>query len=113
MMKIVGKQFIYSVFVCLLLVCYTGCGNGGKGGGARFEILFSNEVSAEPLDGRMLLFISRDPGQEPRFQVGDGPDSQQVFGIDVDGLRPNTSALIDGTVFGYPLESLSAIPTGE
>ncbi|MBU4253365.1 MAG: hypothetical protein KJ727_02045 [Acidobacteria bacterium] len=97
----------------LLLFCTPGCGNGGKGGGVRFEILFSNDVSAEPLDGRMLLFISRDPGQEPRFQVGDGPDSQQVFGIDVDGLRPNTPAVIDGTVFGYPLESLSAVPTGE
>ena len=90
-----------------------GCGKGSASGGARFEIVFSENLSAEPLDGRMLLFISNDPGREPRFQVGDGADSQLVFGIDVDGLHPNEEAVIDGSAFGYPLESLALIPEGE
>ncbi|MBN2207433.1 MAG: hypothetical protein JW742_08515 [Candidatus Aminicenantes bacterium] len=79
----------------------------------RFEVSFPAERSARPLDGRILLMISNDEAAEPRFQIGDGPTTQLLFGLDVDGLAPGRPAVIDGSVFGYPLPSLSAIPAGE
>ena len=79
----------------------------------RFGVQFPAERSAAPLDGRMLLLISAEGSAEPRFQVSDGPDTQMVFGLDVNGLKPGEPAVFDATVFGYPLESLADLPPGE
>jgi len=79
----------------------------------RFGVQFPVERSAAPLDGRMLLLISDDGSAEPRFQISDGADTQMVFGLDVNGLKPGEPAVFDRTVFGYPLESLSKLPSGE
>ena len=70
-------------------------------------------LCSEPIDGRMLLIMSTDGTKEPRFQIGDNPDTQLIFGIDVEGLEPGKVAVINGDVFGYPLKSISDIPPGE
>ncbi len=79
----------------------------------RFSVSFPEQRSADPLDGRVLLYISNNDAAEPRFQVSNGHESQLVFGVDADGLRPGEEAFIDAEVFGYPLESISEIPAGE
>ena len=56
--------------------------------------------------------FSADSGAEPRFQIQDGPSTQVIFGIDVDGLKPGQPAMIDASVFGYPVSSLAKIPAG-
>ncbi|KPK75958.1 MAG: hypothetical protein AMJ79_09005, partial [Phycisphaerae bacterium SM23_30] len=81
-------------------------------GPVRFGVSFDKELSREPLDGRILLMISAQDGAEPRFQISDGPDTQLIFGIDVDGLLPGQAAVIDETVLGYPLKSIAEIPPG-
>ena len=82
--------------------------------GLSFSVSFTNAVSDEALDGRLILLISNDFSREPRFQVrAYGLNTQLVFGIDVDGLRPNESATFDGDVFGFPVRSLNQIPPGE
>jgi hypothetical protein len=81
-------------------------------GRLRFAISFPPERSKTPLDGRVLLMISTDGSQEPRMQINDSPKTQQIFGIDVDGLKPGQEAFIDGDVFGYPVKSLSQVPAG-
>src|SRR5215831_6256873 len=78
----------------------------------RFGISFPAERSQAPLDGRVLLMISTDGSQEPRTQINDSPKTQQIFGIDVDGLKPGQPAFVDGAVFGYPRKSLREIPAG-
>ncbi len=78
----------------------------------RFAISFPAERSKTPLDGRLLLMISTDGSQEPRMQINDSPKTQQIFGIDVDGLKPGQKAFIDGGVFGYPVKSLNQVPAG-
>lgn len=65
------------------------------------------------LDGRMLLMISKNNEKEPRFQIGNGPDAQLIFGINVDGQKPGEDAIFDASVFGYPLASLADIPPGD
>ncbi len=78
----------------------------------RFEVSVPAERSSDVLDGRVLVMISKREG-EPRFQVGDGAASQQIFGIDVDGLKAGEPAVVDASVFGYPRPSLADIPPGE
>src|SRR5580693_10759725 len=88
--------------------------SSAKPASARFEISFPKEMSATPLDGHVLLVISNNDDKEPRFQISFmTPDSQQVFGVDVDGLAPGTAAVIDAATLGYPAESLNDIPAGD
>ena len=44
---------------------------------------------------RLLLLISKDKAAEPRFQINEDLNTQQVFGIDVDGLKPGREAIVD------------------
>ena len=41
-----------------------------------FEITFPKEMNAVSLDGHILLLISNNPKEEPRFQIGGSVDSQ-------------------------------------
>lgn len=79
----------------------------------RFEISFAKEVSAAPLDGRMFLIISTDNKSEPRFEINDQPTTQQFFGVDVDGLTPESPVFFGEEVLGYPLDSIRQIPAGD
>ncbi len=80
---------------------------------ARFAISFLETHSKEPLDGRMLLLISTDNSREPRFQINEDLNTQQVFGVDVDKLKPGQDVIVDDKAFGYPVRSLSHVPAGE
>ena len=51
-----------------------------------FTVSFPREVSAQPLDGRLLLCLSTEPSDDPCNQIDDTPRSQMVFGMKVDGL---------------------------
>src|SRR4249919_1021054 len=61
----------------------------------RFAISFPEANSHEPLDGRMLLLVSTDGTKEPRFQINEDLNTQQVFGVDVDGLKPGQEITVD------------------
>ncbi|HSN85496.1 MAG TPA: hypothetical protein VL025_02010, partial [Thermoanaerobaculia bacterium] len=78
----------------------------------RFAVRFAAEQSREPLDGRLLLLLSNDDGDEPRFQIEDSPASQLVFGLDVEGWKPGEEAVFEGDVLGYPLDRLRDVPPG-
>ena len=79
----------------------------------RFEISFSKEVSAAPLDGHVMLLISTDAPSEPRFRLSFTVKTAQAFGVDVDALAPGAPAVVDETTLGYPLDSLKDIPAGD
>ena len=79
----------------------------------RFAVSFPSERSATPLDGRLLLLVSKNNEREPRFQINEDLNTQQVFGIDVDGMKPDAEAIVDASAFGYPMRSLSLLPPGE
>jgi hypothetical protein len=71
----------------------------------RFEISWP-----KPMDGHVVLIVSTNNSQEPRFQLSEGLNTQQMFGADVDASR---TAVIDGATLGYPRESLAQIPAGD
>ncbi len=79
----------------------------------KFAVSFPAERSRTPVDGRVLLLLSTNGDAEPRFQINDGPATQLVFGIDVEGLAPGADAAVDASAFGYPLRSLAELPAGE
>jgi hypothetical protein len=85
---------------------------GAMGEELRFAVRFPAERSAKPLDGRLLLLISKDPSDEPRFQIATGPKTQVAFGIDVEGWAPGADAIFDAGAIGYPVDSLRDIPKG-
>jgi hypothetical protein len=78
----------------------------------RVAVTFPRERSAAPIDGRLLLLVSSDSSAEPRFQISDGPETQLVFGVDVEGWRPGEERVVDARADGYPLASLAELPSG-
>src|SRR6476660_4149253 len=79
----------------------------------RFDITLPSSASKEALDGRLLLLISTNKDEEPRFQISEDLTTQQVFGVDVDAWKPGETKTVDQSAFGYPVRSLSEIKPGE
>ncbi len=73
---------------------------------------FAPEQSSEAIDGRLLVTLSTDTEGEPLLQISDGAKTQQVFGVDVNGLSPGQEAVIGAAATGFPLESLRQVPPG-
>jgi len=112
MMKFWWLLPLFSVMAIGIVVA----GQSGSGKDAcrlRFGLSFPAEKSAAALDGRMLLMISADGTNEPRFQINDSPNTQLILGVDVDEFKPGELAVFDRDVFGYPLKSIADIPPGE
>jgi hypothetical protein len=78
----------------------------------RFQIELPEAWADTALDGRLLIFVSNNEAAEPRFQLSNGPESQLVFGIDVNGWSPDRPATVDASAPGYPLRSLRELPPG-
>lgn len=79
----------------------------------RFEISLPATAAKDALDGRLLLLISTNNEQEPRFQINEDLTTQQVFGVNVDGWKAGQAIVVDQNAFGYPVRSLTLIPAGE
>ncbi len=111
------KKFYYLMLLTFCLMFFLNCGGpqseDTEFSGPRFAISFDQDVLDESQDGRILLMLSIDDSREPRFQISDGPNTQLIYGIDVEELAPGEEAVIDASVFGYPLHSLASIPAGE
>ena len=81
----------------------------------RFAISFPAARSAQPLDGRVLLFISDDGRTEPRAQSDQyrANSTRPIFGVDVDRLKPGESVIVDDKVAGWPARNLKDVPPGD
>jgi hypothetical protein len=77
-----------------------------------FEVMLPTAISNKPLDGRLLLLLSKSTAGEPRFQISDDEATQQVFGMDVDQWKPGTKKQFDASAFGYPVETIKQISSG-
>lgn len=78
-----------------------------------FTISFTKEMSEQAQDGRLLLMLAKDSLAEPRFQISDGLNTQLIFGVDVEGMKPGDLISIDQKAFGYPILSIDGIPDGD
>jgi hypothetical protein len=84
-------------------------------GPLRFAISFPAARSAQPLDGRVLLFISDNGRTEPKSQSDQyrANTTRPMFGVDVDAMSPGQPVVIDERVVGWPARSLKDIPAGD
>lgn len=85
----------------------------GDAAAGSFRIAYDESLGPGPFDGRLILMLSTREESEPRFQVTAGVDAIQIFGVDVEGLRPGERITVDERVFGYPYDSLAELPTGD
>ncbi|WP_405410391.1 alpha/beta hydrolase-fold protein [Maribacter sp. Asnod1-A12] len=76
------------------------------------KVIYTTTDSVK-LDGRLLLMLSTDDNNEPRFQINDGLNTQLIFGVNVENWAKDSVITFDETVFGYPYESLKDVPPGE
>jgi hypothetical protein len=78
-----------------------------------FEITLSAETTKQPLDGRLLLMLSKNSAGEPRFQISDDQGTQQLFGMDVNDWKPGSTIRVGLSAVGYPIETINKIKSGQ
>ncbi|HYD45134.1 MAG TPA: hypothetical protein VEA79_07715, partial [Phenylobacterium sp.] len=77
----------------------------------RFEVTLDPSISKTPMTGRLIVVAATRETPEPRLTVGlAGP---AAFAIDVEELKPGSSATVDAKAVGYPMEDISKLPAGE
>ncbi|HTC38696.1 MAG TPA: hypothetical protein VK693_07075, partial [Steroidobacteraceae bacterium] len=83
--------------------------------GPEFAISYPASQNSGPIDGRIILLLSRDMTREPRTHVEPNEPlaSPYLFGLNVDGLAPGAEAVLNDMAFGWPAAHLSAIPSGD
>ena len=81
-------------------------------GAIRFDVSVPAKAAQGPIDGRLLVMVSNDDRDEPRFQISDGPSTQVIAGVDVNGMQAGQPVVVDATAVAYPIDSLAALPPG-
>jgi len=79
----------------------------------QFAISIPASVRAEPITGRVFVFISHDSAPEPRLYGHPFGRGTPLFGIDVSALKPGEAVVIGDTVLGFPFTSLKDVPAGD
>ena len=77
-----------------------------------FRVRLDPSARNTPLDGRLIIVVSRNMQGEPRLQVTYGLPTQQIFGMDVDGWKPSDAITMPASAAGAPLHSLADLPPG-
>src|ERR1700689_4457641 len=115
-MNKIWMRIVTSAILCGIAVATYGAQSPDPGAGAAsFAVSFPAARSAAPLDGRVILLLSRDLTREPRTHVS--PDeplaTPYLFGVNVDALAPGRAVVLDDSAFGWPADRLAHVPTGD
>jgi hypothetical protein len=102
----------YSPIILLLAILTITCKPTTESSPS-FSVSFSKELNDQAQDGRLLLMLSNNNKAEPRQQINDGLNTQLIFGVDVDGMKPGDQIILDDKAVGFPLRKLSGVPAGE
>lgn len=101
-------------FVLPLFLCGLATVAAAQNSSLKFEVRFPSALSSQSLSGRVLLAISTTDRPEPRFQIEEAEaNSQQLFGVQVEGLKAEEPAIVDGSTLGYPVRSLGQLRAGD
>ena len=103
------KSFLSTASAALFVALFISCSTQP---GVVYTVSFDQSASDQPLDGRLLLLISNDDSNEPRFQINDGLNTQIVAGKNVEGMAPGQSVAFQDE-FTYPIMELSNLEPGE
>jgi hypothetical protein len=83
--------------------------------GPSVTVAFPAARSPVPLDGRVILLLSRDLTREPRTHVEPNEPlaTPYLFGLTVEALAPGQPTSFGSSAFGWPAARLSALPAGD
>lgn len=101
------------LFVLVVFGFIVGCEEPKLEHKTSIKVSYSVEVDSLVKDGRLLLMLSSDDSDEPRFQINDGLNTQLIFGMNVENWAKDSVVTFNESVFGYPYESLKDVPPGE
>ena len=104
------------LYIPILLLAFIGVTLGcetAKENNPSFSITLPESFGDTTFDGRLLLLLSNNDENEPRFQISDGLKTQLVFGMDVEGWAPGQPITVDNNAYGYPIKQLKDVPKGE
>ncbi len=104
--------------VAVLSAVIAACSTSDESG-IRFEVSFPASLREQAVTGRAYVVLMRTPDSQARTQrsFGHQPVTEETgepfFAVDVEGLAPGESVLIDASAAGYPYRSLADLPPGE
>jgi hypothetical protein len=76
----------------------------------RFEVTLPAGAAKGPVTGRLIVVTARGDTPEPRLAIGmNGPPA---FGVDVQGLKPGETTIVDAKADGFPFD-LGKLPAGD
>ena len=80
-----------------------------------FQVTIPSALANAPVDGRLILLLSRDKTREPRDHVSPDAalDAPFMFGLTLDGQAPGSAVTVDDDAFGWPARRLSEVPAGD
>jgi hypothetical protein len=108
------KMILFIFCIVMTVSLFTSNSAAASTPGPEFALSVPVERSGgRPLDGRMLLLLSTDSSAEPRMQISLSPNTQMVFGVDVDALPSGQNVTVDEHADGYPVRSLCDVKPGE
>src|ERR1700741_5314241 len=104
----------------LAITTALGCGSttaqaafSGAKPGSKFKVSFSPSIRSSPVNGRVLVIVTANNENEPRFQVNDWDNHVvPVFGTEVVQLKPGVPIVIDSDTSGFPIH-LGDLPSGD
>jgi hypothetical protein len=80
----------------------------------QFEITIKKGLTASPTDGRLFVILARTNNPEPCLTLSQaGLDAPQVLARDLKGFAPGTAAVVDASVFAFPITNLAEVPAGD
>ncbi len=106
-----ASHYISILFLAMIGITL-GC-DTVKENNPAFSITLPENLGDTTFDGRLLLLLSTNDENEPRFQISDGLKTQLVFGVDVEGWSPGQTITVDNAAYGYPIQQLKDVPKGE
>jgi hypothetical protein len=80
----------------------------------RFEVVLPATVRRTPLTGRLMVVVSKvtTAGAPSPRMLGPNFAGPAMYAIDLDGLQPGRTAVVDAQALGYP-KPMAALPAGE
>ncbi|MDH3650420.1 MAG: alpha/beta hydrolase-fold protein [Saprospiraceae bacterium] len=110
--SILVSSFLLTLLFSVSIASMSHTGNKESDEKIYFQVPYPSDLVSDPLNGRLMVMLSSNSEAEPRFQISDGPETQLVFGIDIEDWELGDQIEVSNEAYGYPIVQLSDVPPG-